>query len=305
QGNTGHCFAHTSADLIAAATGRRVSPLDLATSYVLADPEKVKTSRDSAVQNYLQEKPAFLTQWRKDRGEEPKNFTKEKILTDEGIYWTGGEEMQTIFLANVFGLCDQSKLPDGEANYDSYLKQINAYHQNRLQRQSYSPEERSEPIGEVKEPEARIAAHSFQNWVYQKCGRHWLPRHALLPEVFQFAKDLKAFEKLNSLHALDSVDVNGKIFEKIDELLDHGQIVSIGYSANDIMKISKDFPSGDHASVIAARKTEKGKCVYFVRNSFGDSSDDYLTHFKKSYEAGGVWVKAKDLKSIYSAVWIR
>lgn len=305
QGITGHCFAHSSADLIAAATGRRVSPLDLATSYILSNPEPILNSRSPAILDYLRERPKFLADWRKDRNDEPENFTTAKILSDEGIYWTGGEEMQTIFLANIFGLCDQDKLPAGDPAYTEYLASINAYHQGRLARREYSERERTDPIGEVAEPEARIAAHSFQNWVNLRCGRHWLPAKPVLPDTLRFAKTLKEFEQLNSLNAFSTVDVHGQLFEKIDQQLDRGQVVSIGYSTNDIMKYDKNYPTGDHASVIAARKTQEGKCYYFVRNSFGDSSENYLARFRRTYESGGVWVRAKDLKSIYSVVWIR
>jgi hypothetical protein len=305
QGQTGHCFAHTSADLIAAATGHRVSPLDLATSYILSDPEQVKNSRNRALMEYLRNHPNFLAEWKTERGEEPELLTPKKILTTGGIYWTGGEEMQTIFLANVFGLCDQDRLGTGEANYDFYLRGINAYHQDRMLHRNYSSRELSDPIGEVTDPQAKLAAHSFQNWVNLRCGIHRFPARALLPETLRFGKDLKQFQAIMALPAFAALDVNSKLFEKIDELLEHGKVISIGYSANDIMKKSKEFPSGDHASVIAARKLVNGKCMYFVRNSFGDTSDDYLPKFKKSYEHGGVWVQGKDLKSIYSTVWIR
>lgn len=306
QGDTGHCFAHASADLIAVATGHRVSPLDLATSYILGNFSQVQGTNDRELQDYLRDHHGFLETWRKDRGDEPQNFSPAKILTDEGIYWTGGEEMQTIFVANVFGLCDQEKLPAGEANYNQYLKDINVYHQMRLAKHAYQDWELRDPIGEVTEPQAKVAAHSFQNWVDGRCGRHWRPHRALLPENVRFAKNLQQFQFLTEqLHALDTEDTNSKLFRKVDEQLDLGHPVSIGYSANDIMHKSKAFPSGDHASVIAARKQVKGQCLYFVRNSFGDSSADYLKRFKETYEQGGVWVRAKDLKSIYSVVWIR
>lgn len=305
QGNTGHCYAHSSADLIAAATGRRVSPLDLATTYILASQEPLRNSRRPEVQEFLRSHSSFLTDWKKDRSDEPQNFTKEKILTDEGIYWTGGEEFQTIFLSNIYGLCDQARLPSGEKNYEQYLKTINSFHVNRMVNRDFSDGELIDPIGEVTEPEAKLAANSFQKWVRTRCGMGWMPGRLLVPETLRFAASLRQFEALQALATFAGVDTNGQLFEKIDELLNQGKIVSIGYSANDIMKRSKEFPSGEHASIIAARKEKDGQCLYFIRNSFGDYKDDYLARFKKSYEQGGVWVRSKDLPSIFSTVWIR
>lgn len=304
QGFTGHCFAHTSADLIAARLGRRVSPLQLAKNYLLASYDSVE--RAPELQDYLSAHPQFMSTWREDRADDPASLTAAKILTEEGIFGSGGDETQTILLANVTGLCPQERLPSGSANYKRYLSQVNAFHRDRLAKGNYSEEEMRNPIGEVVEPAARIAAHSFNQWVDQRCGAGSPPEKPLWPESLVFAANPQQFRARLALHLFDAQEVRGQIFSVIDQQLSAGNPVSVGYDADDIMKPDPSEPEGVfHASVMAARRQEEDGCYYFVRNSYGQDKSDYLPRFQKRYEKGGVWIREDEIQSLFSAVWIR
>ena len=305
QGNTGHCFAHSSATLITAKLGFRPSPLDLATNYILANPDSVATASRPELQAYLRAHPDFIATWRADRNDEPENFSREKILGEEGIFDTGGEEVQTIFLANIFGLCEERKLPSGKRNYERYLKDVADFHRDRLIDHDYTDDEIANPIGEVTDPQARLAARSFLRWVDKRCGARRMPNQPLLPEMVSFAKNLRQYQQLLALHTLGEDETAQKVFLAINEQLDLGKPVSIGYDSSDLFETKPGEPGALHASVVAARREVDGECYYFVRNSYGHERRDYRDEFKRRYERGGVWIRNSEMKSLYSAVWIR
>ncbi len=304
QGDTGHCFAHSAASLIGAKLGVRVSPLQLATNYVLANPEEITHTADPELRRRIT--PALLAAWKNDRSAEPENYAPETILTEKGLLNTGGEEWPTLIVANFLGLCRESRLPGGRGVHKKYLEEILKFHEERWKR-GIPPEEMSNPIGEVKDPVARAKAWSFRHWVESTCGRTIKPSRALLPGTLNVAKNLKQFRRFEALHLFAPDQAHGAVMKAVDRQLDRGMPVAIGYSLADIMP--EGFATGaveevDHSSVLAGRKKMGGKCYYYLRNSFGDALDGYHSRFKGRLEQGGVWVLPEEIPSLYSAVWL-
>jgi hypothetical protein len=310
QGDSGYCFAHSASSLIQARFGIRVSPMQLATAYILTTPDEISGAADERVRAKLT--PAFFEMWHHDRTQEPQNYTPAKILTDTGLLNTGGDELQTLVVANYVGLCDESRLPTGRDVYEKYLKSINSFHVRRV-KNGQNPDERDRPIGEVTDPDARVKAWSYRLWVERQCGLNSLPPAPLVPNLIKLASNLKAFRRLQRVVG-DGVIEGGRnrLMKSIDEQLSRGNPVAIGYALGDLMPDEKTVHAGnppsaadvDHASVLAGRHEMGGRCYYYLRNSFGQESKGYATQFKGRYENGGVWVLPEEIPSLYSAIWL-
>jgi hypothetical protein len=308
QGDSGYCFAHSSSTLIQARLGVRVSPMSLAMGYLLATPDDLSGAADEAVKARLT--PAFFDQWHRDRTEDPQNYGPGRILTEKGLIDTGGDELQTLAVANFFGLCDESRLPTGETVYKKYLKSIAAYHARRVRNGTIPPEERERAIGEITDPEARAMAWSFRHWVERRCGTPRPPRIPLVPTELFLAPSLKSFRRVQRLGLAATLPAQNKLLAAINRQLDRGNPVSIGYALSDIMPEQASVLAGspvpaevDHASVLAGRRTRGGRCYYYLRNSFGTDSG-YASFLRGRYEDGGVWVLPEEIPSLYSAAWL-
>ena len=308
QGDSGYCFAHSSSTLIQARLGERVSPMHLATGYLLTNPEELEPVSDPAVRAHLT--PEFFSHWRNDRALEPGNYASDKILGESGLLDTGGDEFQTLLVANFRGLCPEARLPTGENVYKDYLREIVSFHQRRF----IAPDERNQKIGEIMDPEAREKAWSYRKWVEEKCGATFRPRQALLPSTLSLAPNLKALRRLE-MRPLSSIDLfkgRNRVLQEIDRQMDRGNPVAVGYALADLMPDTSIFgrekqPSADqvdHASVIAGRKMSGGRCYYYLRNSFGMETKGYKPRFRGRLQDGGVWILPEELPSLYSAVWL-
>lgn len=302
QGDTGFCFAHTSADLISQKFGVRVSPLDIAGHYFFTNFQEIRESKNSEIQNFLKENPKFLNEWDQNRKSDPESFTKKKILSKNGIFFAGGVEDNAIFSTNAHGLCLEERVPTGKENYNYHLSAVQAYHRNRLKNKSWDQSEIASEIGPVVEPWAKIAAHSFRYWMNSQCGDRIL--RTVIPAKFSFADDFEDFQKKIKLGQLHPKKVRQEIFAKIDSELNRRNGVAIGFSLDELMKPDPRVPGGDHSAIIAAREFREGKCWYFVRNSFGEHSSEYYPKFQKRFERGGVWILPEEVNTIYSAVWL-
>jgi hypothetical protein len=304
QGNSGFCFAHTSADLLSQAIGTRVSAMDIGVNFVLGDEKKVRAS-SPPLKNYLKRNPTFLDQWKIDRGAEPENLKEKNILTEDGVVFVGGTEPTALFLSNFFGLCEDKNLPSREAkSFENHLQSIRSYHKKRMRSGDCETSEVKEPIGEVKEWMAKLAAHSLVNWVNEACGKRIYPPKPIIPEMKSVADSYEDFLEKTKKNKIDAKTSNQQMFREVDKQLSNGKAVAIGATWNDLLKVDPRYPIGDHSFVVAARKSIEGECHYFIRNSVGEDKSDYLPRFKKRYEQGGVWIKKSELPSIYSVTYL-
>jgi len=310
QGDSGYCFAHTSAVLIRAKLGISVSPMQLATHYILANPEEISGAADPEVKKRVTSE--MIRTWRIDRNLEPQNYRVDRILGENGLLDTGGDELQALLVANFLGLCPDSRLPTGAEVYKEYLESIRKFDKERWQK-GIPPEEMNRPIGEVKDPEARAMAWSYRHWVEERCGTPFFPALPLLPTEISLAKNLQQFRRLEAMHFLTADQARNIVMKAVDEHLARGVPVAFGYSMGDLMpgsalmiskKMSQTTSEVDHASIFAGRRRIGHKCYYYVRNSFGESPEGYRPQFKGRIEQGGVWVLPEEIPSLYSAVWL-
>lgn len=301
QGDSSYCFAHTASSLIQARIGIRVSPMQLATHYILASPHELRGTVPPSVRERVT--PEFLRLWRKDLYDQAANFTAERILGESGLLDTGGEEVPTILIANYLGLCPESRLPTGPDVYLNYLESIRAFHAERALR-GIPPHELAGPVGVVSDPEARGKAWSYRHWVESRCGARWKPSMPLLPRMTSLAQNLRAFRRLQAGDLTPSPHI---VVDAINASLSRGQPVSIGYAMADVIpaKAMAGADEVDHASVIAARKKGRdGRCYYFLRNSFGNDLEGYHPRFAGRLESGGAWILPEEIPSLYNVVWL-
>lgn len=247
----------------------------------------------------------LLKYWRDDLRSETQYYDADKILGEEGLVGAGGDELPTLLVANYFGLCPNTHLPTGEKVYEGYLASIQEYHRKRSEA-GIDPSEGELPIGEVQGVESRMKARSFRQWVASRCREKFRPWKPLLPVMFRLAPNLKAFRAKALL---------GKIVEggraqlqaSIDESLNRGDPVSIGYALGDLLteESRANAEQVDHASVLAGRRRIGKHCYYFLRNSFGNDLSGYRKQFAGRLEDGGVWLRLDEIPSLYSAIWLR
>lgn len=304
QSDTSWCYAHTSADLVSQATGVRVSAHDLATTFMLGDPERLRSMPGTS--DYLKANPDFLRKLRAGRAENKSELTPHAILNMEaGLMSLGGQEDETILLANLKGLCRHAQLPDSE-KYETNLAAIQKATWRELNVACENGHVAS-PIGDIEENLSRIMAHSFQAWVDDKCKPRVPISKPLIPRVVDVATSARAYQNRLKKGEITKEGALKTLFEEVNRSLDAGKAVAVGYSAYDFMKKEKGDKDihGDHSSVIAARRNINGVCHYFVRNSFGQDCDDYKKGLQCEKQNGGVWVKAGDFKTLYSVISIR
>jgi hypothetical protein len=293
--------------------GKRISSIDMALHYLLADENLLFSSTDPSVQSYLRKNPEFqprLIRWRND---EPASYAPDKILTDLGLMNLGGMDDDTVLLTGLKGFCLESRLPEGPDKNPKLLKTV--------RRKFYGRDKSmdawmSGPIGTVPGATARVAARTFRDYVDAKCSRgpgRIKPAKPLIPGAKYVAGDLVEFNEMVDEGSLDPVQARNEIFAAVDRKLDEGSAVSIGYDVNEILSESVKLPrraqseeeDGDHSSVIAARKMINGKCSYYLRIHYGPGCD-YIPSLQPKCEPqdGGVWITKEDIRAVYAAVWI-
>lgn len=302
QGDTGWCFAHTTADLITQKTGRRVSAFSIATDFILADLGKVRASQNPEIRAFLRRHPRILSVIRDSRREDVENYKADNILTDKGLYNTGGLEDGALLLASAGGYCEDGKLPSGEENYEKNLEEINRfYHRRKVS----CPEVVPGAIGEISGGVSQVAAKNFRDWVDEKCGERFFTTPPILPKMAYIAKDMPQFEEKFKGRPKERRKEQEKLWKEIDENLDAGRVSAIGYNAYDISTLpaGENPRDGDHSSIIAARRMRDGVCEYFVRNAYGKDCD-YVEPYQSTCEKeqGGTWVPRSALKTLYSVV---
>ena len=302
QGNTGWCFSHTAADLISHKMRIRVSAFDLAVQFAATELQALKRSPSPAVREYLRAHPEIGPIIEEARIADRDTLLPENILTEDGLYSHGGIEDGALLVANHQGLCLDRHFRDGEKGFEAHLKEINAWVRGKgvatgATSRSDIPE-KSRPI-----------FSKVMGWLNQRCQTRTELSHALLPDSLYIARSLKDFYAKQEAGSFPAQRLQKQLVARVNRALDERRAVAVGYSAFDITEQAEDetLLDGDHSSIIAARREVKGRCEYFVRNSWGASCELYLKPFHSRCEKrhGGAWVQLEDLKTLYSVVSYR
>lgn len=302
QGFTGWCYAHTAADLLSFKLKKRVSPFDLATQATLGDLGPIGRSQDPAIQGFLRRNPGRLQTIATGRAEDKSEQNSYNILGRNGLYSIGGNEDTAILLANVKGICLSENLPTGPRALSQSLEEIRTYH---LQRSRKERPEALAPIGAVQEKEARKAAHSFVAYVDAHCAPR-LKTPALIPWLYEEADSVASLRQKFASGKLTVRKNRDKMMALINRTLDAGKPVAIGYDGKELQDNIEENETGDHSSVVAARKWDGKRCSYFIRDAYGPGCGQYRQKFKAKCESkhGGVWIREDDLKTIFSVVHV-
>lgn len=305
------CFAYTSADLVSQRIGKKVSATDLASTFILADANKLLKSPDPEVQAYLRANPDFADLITKTRNFEKLDYSPEGLLTEKGMKDTGGAEDVTIMLANTKGYCLESKFPSREKVQDKFFHDVQKllYRRYRADKMSFCSDlpVASDPTSALIDPVSLAIAKIYEEELDKKCRRQPLPV-TLVPVMKKYADSLPEYRSLIEKGEVKRSESEQALLDSLDHALDNHRVAAIGYSANLIMKPEpgdKD-QHGDHSSTIVARKQIGGTCHYLIRNTWGDNCSLYLPKFRKRCEAGNVWVSGDELKdSLYSVIYLK
>jgi hypothetical protein len=312
QEGTRWCYAHSAADLISQAVGKRVSSIDLATTFLLADEKQLAYLRNPHVKHYLREHPDFFVKLRETRLDD-EAYLPDRILTSIGILDSGGNDEEAILLSNLKGLCLEKKLPANANNVTAYLSTIHLELSEAARIRDNSVNWPAHPIGAVENEVSRIMAHTFQKWVDSKCRPRFRTRRPLVPHHIAVADNTEELVRLYGMEGPQRELAHAQLIKELDRVLDSGKVAAIAYNAYDLFKAEPRHPQAeepknphsDHSSVVAARKMMDGQCMYFVRNHFGPSCG-YLPKYEARCEKdqGGLWVPASALKHLYSVISI-
>lgn len=288
QADTGWCFAHTAADLMSVKLGKRVSAFDFAVQFIANDLEEWR--RSPGIVGYLAQHPGFYGWIKKIRRDEPENFLPSHIFSLKGIFNQGGSEDAALLLSNLRGACLDAHFEDGEAGFEKSIVE--------LRRMLSVSRKRGDPV--------EHALALALEWVDARCGRRLRYTRPALPESHYIAKSLDELLEKKRDPAFALREKQAGLVREIDINLSAGRPVAIGYNAFDVMKLSRgeDPNSGDHSSLLVARRKIQGECRYFLRNSWGENCNIYSAKFKTRCEqkSGGVWVSSAELTTLYSVI---
>lgn len=329
QGDTGWCYAHTSADLVGFHLGQRVSPFDIAAAFVFTDL-RFLPKQDSRWLSFLKQNDKIEARWQ-NNWQDQKNQLEPGVVEcfNKGFYQFGGLDEAAMYVSQKKGFCRESALPIVPSAVQATAEEILALYDSGKE-EDYS--------------------RFLDQWLDQKCGNRLQAKKFLVPTSLYLTETVEdLLETYPNL--ITRREKQQFLRQKVDQLLSARIPVSIGYSAYDlldqnssrVMKIKfraknlqtlfrrdtdlkaprceearmRKFSSesdedededihGDHASLVVARRSVNGSCQYFVRNSFGKGCDGYLESLLKRCdgEAGGAWVTLDELPTLYSLAWL-
>lgn len=90
---------------------------------------------------------------------------------------------------------------------------------------------------------------------------------------------------------------NAAFFSSINQTLNHGKPLSMNYNVNSVATFS-----GNHVSLITARRWNNGRCEYKVRNTWGASCASYQSGIDCNRQEGAFWLSDEKLKSTATQV---
>jgi len=306
QGDTGWCYAFTAAQLVSFKLQKKISAFDLALQANFSSLEELKKLEDPRIQSYLKINADIFDQIQETRSLESERLRSSKILTPSGFLEVGGEEHHAILMANTKGFCLENSLPSQEnamkKTFSIAQKKWLKSEQNRKSADLQTPQ----ILGILKDPRAKRAAKALLDEADLRCGPRLKLANPLLPVSILAAEDAAGLKRTFPTQKALTWNRN-RMFSHINQALNEGRPVTIGYDAHEVQDTPNDGESGEHSSLIVARKKMKGTCYYFVRDSYGKSCDQYQTKFKSRCEEaqGGIWVKDTDLNSIYSVIQLK
>lgn len=290
QGESGWCFANTTADVASCLVGFRVSSDDIAITYHANARDKVKEdpdlkpilARSESMRGLIDEPPTV-----QDPEIKPLKYkSTPDSVTYHGIENEGGDEDVAMVLAAHRGFCPESEMPSGEDRNVKIINAVKAIHN------------RGKPSMSV--------AEAYIQWSDKQCPGRRKPQALLVPKSTRIAYDLDGIAKMPK----DEVQKKrAELIQEIDHQLDEYRPVMAGINVNELT--TKEWAAGqrEHSVVIGGRKMINGQCHYFIRNSSGQDCDVFRPELRAGGKCderhGGVWMTLDKLPSLYSIVTVK
>ncbi|MBX9930344.1 MAG: hypothetical protein K2Y56_02210 [Methylobacterium sp.] len=307
QGDSAICYAYATADMISQRVGVAVSPLDVATKFYFADPERLSAIPDKALQAHLKSHPNYLADiaWARNAAEVSKD--RNPGLEPYFDKLEGGEEDSSALLYNIGGLCEERDLPSHEG-YSHFTKRFAALRYGAPLR---SPRQCFRDVGAsvagLRSPRADAFNAAWLRNVDTLCRRRPLPV-PLLPVSYRVASSqLEFMDKVAAGRGPGRAEV-ARMLAMVDYALDHARAPTIGYSWYELQERDPKDPdiAADHSSTVIARRREGGECRYLVQDNTGEYCARMRPGVRERCEDGRVWLLESELRrTLYSVIYLR
>jgi hypothetical protein len=305
QGESAICFAYATADMISHRLGRQIAPLDVATKYYFADPERLTAI--PALRRHLKAHPNWRADiaWSRNAAEMSPAGNPKLLPYFDKI--EGGEEDTAALLYNIGGLCEDRDLPsnDGYRYAASTLHRLR--YRSRLAPRPMSFRSLAGTVPHLRHPQTDTFNAGWIAHVDARCRRVGLPV-PLLPVSYRLAANQAEFVEMRDSGTPPSPRAISRILAMIDYALDHGRVPTIGYSWYLLEDRDPKDPDlhADHASPVIGRRTVGGRCQYRVQDNTGEYCARMRAGMREACENGRVWVDEEALRrTLYSVTYLR
>lgn len=308
QGDSAICFAYATADMVSQRVGRRVSPLDVASTFYFADPSRLARARDPRVAHHAASRPHLADDIARERNRVDVNLDGNPTRKPFFDKLEGGEEDLASLLLNVKGLCLDRDLPsdDGYTHVWPFLKarRVAAGLAPPL---DYCPRAIGATTANLRDSVADRANMEWLAYVERRCKRFASPV-PLLPVSYRAAANQEEFilNKRRDVHV--SREERAHMFAMIDYALDHKRNPTIGYSFYLLQARAADDPDefADHSSAVVGRRKVNGVCQYQVQDNTGELCFKFRPEIAARCTLGRIWLTESELAdTLYSVIYLR
>lgn len=307
QGESAICFAYATADMISQRVGRAVSPLDVATKFYFADPERLAALPDPRLARHLRAHPRFREDiaWSRNAVDiDPTRNPRHEPYFDK---LEGGEEDAAALLYNLDGLCDERDLP----SHEGYAHHARFFLAQRYGAYVRAPNQCFRATGAtVERLRSRRADALNAAWmarVAALCRRRPSPV-PLLPVSYRVASNQLEFMEMIETGKLPARTRIDRMLAMLDYALDRGRAPTIGYSWYILEARDPKDPdlAADHSSTVVARRRVGGRCQYRVQDNTGAYCAHMRPGIRERCEDGRIWLWEAELRrTLYSVIYLR
>lgn len=310
QGNTGFCFAYSTAALVNQRTGIDVSALDLATTFYFAHLDHLERHPDPVVGDFLKRNPRWRHEIEGARDDsdidESTTSTGRTVKRPYFPLLAGGTEDVTLLLSNTVPLCPDRDFPSDQG-VEAHSVQIQKFVRIAESSQGPAPAEIGHVYPKFRDPVADFFNFEWLRYRKQSCQRR-PSRIPLLPVRYYAAETFEDYLNRIRRGEIDSRKEARELFHVLNFALDHQRSPAIGYSLFTFSPREPDDTDlyADHSSAVLARKRIGHQCHYLIRDNSGLDCDDFFPQYRKRCMNAELWVTEEELgASLYSVVYLR
>ncbi len=307
QGESAICFAYATADMISQRVGRAVSPLDVATKFYFADPERLAALPDHRVAAHLRAHPRFREDIAWSRNAVDIDHTRNPRHEPYFDKLEGGEEDAAALLYNLDGLCDERDLP----SHEGYAHHTRFFLAQRYASYVRAPNQCFRATGATVDRLRSRRADAFNAaWmrrVAALCPRRPVPV-PLLPVSYRVASNQLEFMDMLEAGRPPSPPQLDRMLAMVDYALDHRRAPTIGYSWYILEARDPKDPdlAADHSSTVVGRRRIGGRCQYRVQDNTGAYCAHMRPGIRERCADGRIWLWEEELRrTLYSVIYLR